>query len=805
MGSTLRTEKSTQIFYSDLVSNLSSTEEHQSISFRAINIQHSFKNGNGALKEISIQSAQAKMIGIMGGSGSGKTTLLNILNGKIKPTCGTIEVNGVNLHNKQYLLEGVIGNVSQEDLLIEELSVFENLFFSAKLSMGHLKPDKLAKKTVELLRSIGLYEIRHLMVGAPLAKIISGGQRKRLNIALELIREPSILFIDEPTSGLSSRDSDNIMDLLKELSLKGKLVFVVIHQPSSNIFKLFDRLLIIDQGGHPIYDGIPLNAIVHFKTHSYKGNAQERECNLCGNVNPEQIFNLIEAKIVDEFGNETQERKRLPSDWNILHKDQLKNKNVKTIKTAPRKQNTLPSILSQFRTYVQRDFLSKIANRQYVLMNFLVAPVLAIILSYFIKYSGWIKDDLSYNYYLNENIPQYIFISVIVSIFLGLTISAEEINRDKKTLDRESFINLSRSSYLLSKIWILVIISAAQSLLFVLIGNTILDIKGMYLNYWLMLFSAASFSCIIGLNISSAFNSAKVIYIMVPLMIIPQLLFSGVIVKFDKLNPSLSSTNRVPWIGNIMVSRWAYEGLVVEQSSSNEFENYFFKLNSIQKEAEWIKDYWIPEMNTLKRQLIDEKPHLDQKDNYRKTLINEIQNEESKWNNLKCDSCVEKISDIQRISNHDFRSFNKFINYLKLQCIKEINESKSKIQAIIDSLGVDKYKLLKKNHQNEALMKIVTNKLESNKLINLNGRLHQNATPIYHVSNKQNFFDTHFYAPKKSIFGREMKTFSANVIVIWILSIIAYLALYFDLLKKCILFIMELLNRFNIKKAPSKN
>jgi ABC transport system ATP-binding/permease protein len=803
VGSTLRTGKSTQIFYSDLISKLSSAEEHEQISFKALNIEHSFKSGKPALREISIQSTQAKMIGVMGGSGSGKTTLLNILNGKIKPTSGKVEINGIDLHSNQQLLEGVVGNVNQDDLLIEELSVFENLFFSAKLSMGHLTSNQIAKKTVEVLKSIGLYEIRYLKVGSPLDKVISGGQRKRLNIALELIREPSILFVDEPTSGLSSRDSDNIMDLLKELSLKGKLVFVVIHQPSSNIFKLFDRLIIMDQGGFPVYDGIPLNAIVHFKTHSYKGNAHERECNLCGNVNPEQIFNLIDAKIVDEFGVESESRKRGPKDWNILYLDNTSEQKVETINSVPKKQNTLPSKFSQFISYVKRDFLSKIANRQYVLMNALVAPILAVLLSYFIKYSGWVKGEMTYSYYLNENIPQYIFISVIVSIFLGLTVAAEEINKDKKILEREAFIHLSRSSYLLSKVWILIVISAIQSLLFVLIGNTILDIREMYFEYWFMLFSTACFSNIVGLNISSAFNSAKVIYIMVPLMIIPQLLFSGVIVKFDKLHPSLSNATKVPWLGNMMVSRWAYEGLVVEQSSSNNFENYFFDVNATINKAEWVKDYWIPEMNSLKRQLIDTSSSDVQIANARETLINEIKTEEAKWTNLECELCVETIASDKQLSEEQFKAFDKFINYIRLQSIKDINESTAIEQAIIDSLGVKEYKYLKDNFQNEALVKMVTNKLESNKLINYNGRLYQNATPIYNTSNTHRFFDSPFYAPGKVIFGSNYKTYSANLIVIWIFSILTYIALYFDILRKGLVFSMKLMKRLNIKKASS--
>ena len=160
-----------------------------------------------------------------------------------------------------------------------------------------------------MLDSIGLSQAKDLKVGSPLAKTISGGQRKRLNIALELIREPSILFVDEPTSGLSSNDSEVIMDLLKILALKGKLIFVVIHQPSSEIFKMFDKLIILDVGGYPIYKGDPVDAVVYFKKLIHHVNAEESECETCGNVNPEQIFNIIDMKVVDEYGAHTGNRK----------------------------------------------------------------------------------------------------------------------------------------------------------------------------------------------------------------------------------------------------------------------------------------------------------------------------------------------------------------------------------------------------------------------------------------------------------------------------------------------------------------
>src|SRR6218665_2688865 len=329
---------------------------------------------------------------------------------------------------------------------------------------------------------------------------------------------------------------------------------------------MFDKLLILDQGGYPIFDGNPIDAVVYFKTHIHHVNANERECPICGNVNPEQIFNIIESKVVDEYGNQTKYRKVSPKEWNERFIKERSPSPVEEITDPIKGTSTIAGKIAQFKVFFTRDVLSKLANRQYMMINLLEAPALAVILAFFVKFFNRSEKGVEeYIFYSNENIPQYLFISVVVALFLGLTVAAEEIIKDKKILKRESFLNLSRGSYLWSKILIMFIISGIQSATFVLVGNFILEIKGLWLEYWLVLFSTSCMANVLGLNISSGFNSAKVIYITVPLLIIPQLLFSGVIVKFDKLNPIFANTNEVPWIGNAMASRWAYEALAVTQ------------------------------------------------------------------------------------------------------------------------------------------------------------------------------------------------------------------------------------------------
>jgi hypothetical protein len=217
----------------------------------------------------------------------------------------------------------------------------------------------------------------------------------------------------------------------------------------------------------------------------------------------------------------------------------------------------------------KRDLLSKYYNKQYLMLLALEAPILAFILAFFSKNFTWVNGLPVYIFAENAVIPAFLFMAVIVALFLGLVISAEEIFKDRKVLKREKFLNLSRSSYLFSKICILFTISALQSLIFVIIGNSMLEIEGMLLRYWIVLFTASCFANMVGLNISSGFNSVVTIYILVPLILVPQLIFSGVVIDFSKMHNEIANDKTVPLIGDMMASRWAYEALAVTQFKDN--------------------------------------------------------------------------------------------------------------------------------------------------------------------------------------------------------------------------------------------
>jgi ABC-type multidrug transport system ATPase subunit len=799
-GSSIRSPKVQPVYYSDIISRFLSDTTAAKIVFKANNIQYHFKGGKIGLHDITIEEESGKLLGIMGGSGAGKSTLLNVLNGNYTPSIGEVRVNGVDIHGKSNNddLEGLIGFVPQDDLLIDELTVFQNLFYNAKLCFGNLPDSKIAKLVLNLLNSIGLYETKDLRVGSPMDKTISGGQRKRLNIALELIREPSVLFVDEPTSGLSSRDSENIMDLLKELALKGKVIFVVIHQPSSDIFKMFDKLMILDQGGYPIYYGNPVDSVIYFKRLVNHVNAEESECHTCGNVNPEQVFNIIESKVVDEYGNLTQNRKISPKEWNHFYKEKIEGNqlDVEDAEEIPESIFKIPNKFKQFKVYFVRDVLSKFTNKQYMLINMLEAPALAAILAFFMKFYN--SEGKDYIFRESENIPQYLFISVVVALFIGLTVSAEEIIKDQKILKREKFLNLSRSSYLFSKISIMFIISAIQTVFFVFVGNLILEIDGMFLDYWLILFSTSCFANMLGLNISASFNSAKVIYILIPILIIPQLLFSGVIVKFDKLNPVFSGQETVPWIGNVMASRWAYEALAVTQFKENEYEKHYYKFEKQMRFANWKKDYWVKELKNMSDYVKKNRDDKTKSSKVKKELVtmkNELEKELRFITGLppkeekRIKGLVSKLT-YSAVNNDVIDDTKKFLEKLAKHYRKVFNDAEKarekQIKTMTKKLGDKGLADLKDAYKNEALESFVTNKNSIEHLLKQDGQLIMKTNPIYLDPYDSYFLSSHFYAPQKMLFGTPVNTKWANIMVIWFMSIFLAITLYFDALRRFI-------------------
>lgn len=794
-GSVFNLPHGESLYFSDIMRAYLDLKEAEKVSMSCRELEFEFPNGNMGLRGVDLQEDSGRMVAIMGASGSGKSTLLNVLNGNYAPSSGSVTINGRNLHQNLNDFKGMIGYVPQDDLLIEELTVYQNLYFNAKLchrEMGHPELDALV---LGVLADLGLSETRDLRVGNPLQKTISGGQRKRLNIGLELLRAPAIIFFDEPTSGLSSRDSENIMDLLKELTFKGKLIFVVIHQPSSEIFKMFDSLFILDTGGYPIYYGNPVEAVMYFKRVSEQLNHGQAACPECGNINPEQIFNIIETRVIDEFGHVTNRRRITPQRW---HEVYLKYRE-KPEPPHPHEGNAAvatlhtPSWWRQFSVFLRRDLLAKKGNTQYLVINLLQAPLLAFILAALVRnisHDDGSGESLGYLFGKNENIPAFFFMSIVVALFTGMTMSAEEIFRDRKILKRENFLNLSRSGYLLAKTGILFGFSGLQMLSFVLISALVLALPGLYFPYWLLLFSLGCFAIMLGLNISATFNSAVTIYILIPLLIIPQLILSGTVVKFDQLNPVFSSPGSVPLAADMMASRWAYEGLMVKYFRDNDFQHHFYSAEAKAATATYRKDFWEPEMISMvdfcDAHLRDSDPDLKADAEHRfKLLRRELEAIQKALPQIK-DACLSSLEKESYQAETDGKCIRTYLNEVKQHYILEWKSAKDQRDRLDSELSerfadrVEYADYHNRNH-NEAIDKLVRNADSGTRIVYGKTKLVRKYEPIYQDANG---FSAHFYAPTKSIFGIQMDTFWFNVLVIWLMTLSLYITLYFKVFRR---------------------
>ncbi len=357
---------------------------------------------------------------------------------------------------------------------------------------------------------------------------------------------------------------------------------------------------------------------------------------------------------------------------------------------------------------------------------------------------------------------------------MGLIISAEEIVKDRRILKRESFLNLSWFSYLNSKILLMFIISAIQTISFILIGNFILGIRGMTLTYWIVLFSTSCLANMIGLTISSAFNSVVTIYILIPFIIIPQLLFSGVLVKYDSLHTAERYTNEyVPVIGDLMPARWSFEALAVEQYKSNRYEKNFFDYDMEISQNNWYASFLIKALKTdlwLCRQFKDSTRYSD--------IIT------GKFGKLT--AYTWQLSGLAGfgqppaglMASLNINGFNtavadmeeKYLDSLARQFLifrkKNIDLKESVEISLLEKLGKEGFQDLKDDYTNKKLREILLDEFNQKKTVPTSDKIVQRYEPVYMKPVSQNG-RAHFYAPYKQVGEKRIETLWFNIIVLW--------------------------------------
>ena len=767
-SSVLKGMNSNPVYYSSIIACYQKEQDTtQAVTFCGRDINFRFPNSDNGMHDLSFTLRNGELLAIMGGSGTGKTTLLSLLNGTLTPQQGTITINGHSI--TEPAAKALIGFVPQDDLLIEELTVYQNLWYTAKFCFEGMSDEDLDRRVMKTLKDLGLDAAKDLKVGSPIHKFISGGQRKRLNIALELIREPAVLFLDEPTSGLSSADTEKVINLLKEQTLKGKLIVVNIHQPSSDVYKLFDRLWLLDKGGYPVYDGNPIDAVTYFKEAANYADAETSACPTCGNVNPEIVLNIIDEKALNSSGELSDERKTTPQEWHELYLKVQAKKGVEpvAVSAVPPSDQKKPGALKQFGIFLGRTIRTKITNTQYMAIALLQAPLLALVCGYLTRFA----PPEGYSVMNNKNLVSYFFMAVIVATFTGMSGSAEEIFKDRALLKRERFLHLSYGSYIWSKIVFMGALSLVQTLLFILVGNTMMGIQGLFTTWWLILFVTAFLANLTGLLLSQCLSSIVAIYISIPMLLIPQILLCGLVVSFSDLTPK-STTGNVPLVGNLIPSRWAYEALAVSSFTDNAYEKEFFEVDRQKYENQFYNMGYLYELQSQLQTLRDEQK------NHKPVDPNHI---EVIRDNLPRVTAFCGIQPYQ--GAYDYQSLYNYMQEAEKNLTKRSNKLALERDAIMSKLlrtaGKDGVLQLKRDNYNLKLEDCVVG-ADQHSMVDVIDNCIVPRTGLIFLTPFTSCGNAPFYSSEKVVGSWHVKTLWFNISIMLLMSILCIVLLLTD-------------------------
>ncbi len=573
-------------------------------------LNHRFREGETALDSISFSATRGEMVCVMGASGCGKSTLMRVLSGQHQPQQGEVLLNGQSLYHDLDALRGYIAHIPQEDAFDEHLTIEENLEFAAAIRAPHLTSSDRSRRIDGKLAELGLSERRNNLVGSQTNKVLSGGERKRLNIGLDMIGNADVFLFDEPTSGLSSKDAEHVIDIIRSMA-HNKIVLVTIHQPTSKIFQMFSKALLLDKGGKLVFFGTPHEMLEYFASaeHEQHFGTELGGCPACGTTRPEFIFDVLETPLRDLSGDIIYEenlegqlipaRRYSPDYWRDKYesfrllqdmRQVAVRKQAPVLPPAPVKRHE--SIRgrdewTQFRTLLNRAFISKMRIRGNLLTTIVEAPLLAALIGVVLRYSA---DGNAYDFASAYHIPTFLFLSLTVAMFLGLTNSCDDIIRDRIVLQRERNLNVRLPYYIFAKTGTLGLFAAVQCALFVLIGNSILEIRGMFWPSFFFNFITALAGIAMGLVISSLVEDGKTAANIVPLILIPNIILGGALIKYEDMNRDLDfvyriqrffdthprveedpedSSIQVPLICEFIPMRWSYEALVVAQGKLN--------------------------------------------------------------------------------------------------------------------------------------------------------------------------------------------------------------------------------------------
>jgi len=560
-------------------------------SLRAQDLIHEFVPGVRALDNVGFEIGRGEMMCIIGPSGSGKSTLLSVLAGQLEPSRGRVRLNDSALYQNRLELIRFIAYMPQEESLNPQLTVREHLRHATSIRRPSLPAAEVSRRADGILAELGLQAIARRRVGAPGEKTLSGGERSRLNLGLDLGSAAEVFLFDEPISGLSSKDSEHVAETLRSLA-RDKIVIASLHRPGATVMGHFDKVLLLDTGGKVAFFGTPAGMIGYFREVAEELGISHPAMAADLPLGADFVFDVLETPLAHIGGgqNPSAARRFPPSFWQErFESESLVDSLVET--AAPSRaepSSPLPSArrpagfaqgvkrgFSVFGTQFQRSLLSKLRNRGTLYSTLLEAPLLAVLIGVTLRSS----PEGAYEFPTALHLPAYLFLSATVAMFLGLTNSATEILRDRPILRRERNCRASSLLYVAAKFCALGLVAACQCLAYTLIGHSLLEIRGTVPSQWLWMTLTACTGTGLALLVSSLVKSERAALTAVPLLLVPQMLLAGALVPFREMNRGLFENSGIererggtPFPSRFMPLRHAYEAMVVSQATRNPYE-----------------------------------------------------------------------------------------------------------------------------------------------------------------------------------------------------------------------------------------
>lgn len=476
-----------------------------------------FPDGYQGLQRTSFEIPYQEMVALMGPSGCGKSTLLKALNGDSPPSSGSVRLFGLDLYENFELLKTVIGYVPQENVVHDELTVEKSLYYAARMRLSEdVSNERIMERVNEVLASLNINDVQ---IRATRVGNLSGGQKKRISIAVELLTQPKILFLDEPTSPLDPESIGEFLRCLRKLCEQGTTVIMVTHKPED--LEHADRIIFMGAKGHLVYDGSKDGFLGYFQ----KEKITEVYALLSGSAESREWYDKHYA------GSQSESRRN------------------KEIKPAQIRAN----LFHQSKWLTLRYFDIKFSDLRNLALLVLQPVLIALLI--IAAFDRLIEAEAA-----TGNIGA-LFIMAIAAIWFGVSNAAKEIVGETAIFRRERMFNLRLTPYIFSKLAVLTLLSSAQIFIFLLILFGYYDDLSAFMETGLFLLCVNAVSLVFGLMLSSVTSTATQVMSILPIALMPQIILAGII------QPVQNDVTLL--LSYFTIGRWGTEGLARIQDSGS--------------------------------------------------------------------------------------------------------------------------------------------------------------------------------------------------------------------------------------------